>query len=157
MQDEIRDKSVALSIQVSKNSAKLTADLLKCAIRQYLKGKSNPKVPHGKQSVKQLVKQGAGVQNIEITDQNIKSFEKVAKKYGVDFALRKDISADPPKYLVFFKGKDADALNSAFCEFTAKTLNKNMEKPSLIKLLNQFKEVVKNTVKDKVKSKRKSS
>lgn len=157
MQDEIRDKSVALSIQVSKNSAKLTADLLKWAIRQYFKGKSNPKVPHGKQSVKQLVKQGAGVQNIEITDQNIKSFEKVAKKYGVDFALRKDISADPPKYLVFFKGKDADALNSAFCEFTAKTLNKNMEKPSLIKLLNQFKEVVKNTVKDKVKSKRKEA
>lgn len=114
-------------------------------------------MPHGKQSVKQLVKQGAGVQNIEITDQNIKSFEKVAKKYGVDFALRKDISADPPKYLVFFKGKDADALNSAFCEFTAKTLNKNMEKPSLIKLLNQFKEVVKNTVKDKVKSKRKEA
>ena len=31
-----------------------------------------------------LVRQGAGVSNIEVTDGNIKSFERVARKYGVD-------------------------------------------------------------------------
>ena len=90
MQDEVRDKSVALVIDVGKKGGRLTADLLKWAIRRYQEQSRNPKVHHGKQTVKQLVKQGAGVQNIEITDKNIKSFERVARKYGVDFALKKD-------------------------------------------------------------------
>ena len=88
MQDEVRDKSVALAIKVSKTGGRLTADLLKWAIRKYMTQSQNPKIHHGKQTVKQLVKQGQGVQNIEITDKNIRSFEHVAKKYGVDFALK---------------------------------------------------------------------
>ena len=89
MQDEVRDKSVALAIRVGKTGGRLTADLLKWAIRQYLAQARNPHIHHGKQTVKQLVRQNAGVQNIEITDKNIKSFERIAKKYGVDFALKK--------------------------------------------------------------------
>ena len=70
--------------------------------------------------------QGDGVQNIEITDKNIKSFERVARKYGVDFALKKD--PEQGRYLVFFKARDADALNAAFAEYTAKTLNRQRGK-----------------------------
>lgn len=151
MQEEVRDKSVALVIKVGKTGAKLTAELLKAAIRHYQKQANAP--AHGKQSVKSLVKQGAGVQNIEITDKNIKSFEAVARKYGVDFALKKDPSEG--KYLVFFKARDADALNAAFAEYTAKTLNRTREKPSLIKQLNHFKEMVKNLSNDKVKNREK--
>lgn len=150
MQDEVREKSVALTVKVGKTGLRLTADLLKWAIRQYMKQAQNPKTPHGKQSVKQLVKQGAGVQNIEITDKNIKSFESVARKYGVDFALKKDPAEG--KYLVFFKAKDADALNAAFAEYTAKSLNRAKEKPSLLGQLNNFKELVKNLANDKVKN-----
>lgn len=139
MQDEVRDKSVALVLKVGKGSAKLTAELLKWAIHQYQKQSNTPQ--HGKQSVKQLVKQGAGVQNIEITDKNIKSFERVARKYGVDFALKKDPLEG--KYLVFFKARDADALNAAFSEYTAKTLNRTKEKPSILKQLSNFKEIAK--------------
>ena len=36
MQDEVRDKSVALAIKVGKTGGRLTADLLKWAIRKYL-------------------------------------------------------------------------------------------------------------------------
>lgn len=150
MQDEVREKSVTLTVKVGKTGARLTADLLKWAIRQYMKQANSPKTPHGKQSVKQLVKQGAGVQNIEITDKNIKSFERVARKYGVDFALKKDPAEG--KYLVFFKAKDADALNAAFAEYTAKTLNRTKAKPSLLGQLNSFKEMVKNLANDKVKN-----
>lgn len=138
MQDEVRDKSVALVIRVGKNGGKLTADLLKWAIRQYMRQANEPQ--HGKQSVKSLVGQGDGVQNIEITDKNIKSFERVARKYGVDFALKKDPSQG--KYLVFFKARDADALNAAFAEYTAKTLNRQRGKPSLKKQLSHFKQLV---------------
>ena len=81
MQDEVRDKSVALVIKVGKTGVKLTADMLKWAIRQYLAQFRNPAIHHGKQTVKQLVRQGDGVQNIEITDKNNKSFEQVARKY----------------------------------------------------------------------------
>ena len=150
MQDEVRDKSVALSIKVGKTGGKLTTDLLKWAIRRYLDQSHNPKIHHGKQTVKQLVQQGAGVQNIEITDKNIKSFERVARKYGVDFALKKDPSEG--KYLVFFKARDADALNAAFAEYTAKTLNRDQKKPSLLAQLSHFKEVVKNMVQETVKN-----
>lgn len=138
MQDEVRDKSVALVIRMGKNGGKLTADLLKWAIRQYQKQANEPQ--HGKQSVKSLVGQGDGVQNIEITDKNIKSFERVARKYGVDFALKKD--PEQGRYLVFFKARDADALNAAFAEYTAKTLNRQRGKPSIKKQLSHFKQLV---------------
>ena len=150
MQDEVRDKSVALVINMGKTGGRITADLLRAAMRRYLEQSRNPKAHHGKQTVKQLVKQGAGVQNIEITDKNIKSFERVARKYGVDFALKKDPANG--KYLVFFKARDADALNAAFAEYTAKTLNRGQQKrPSVQDRLSRFKEVVKNMVRETAK------
>ena len=64
-------------------------------------------------------------------DKNIKSFERVARKYGVDFALKKDPAQG--KYLVFFKARDADALNAAFAEYAGKSLNRSAQKkPSLL-------------------------
>lgn len=151
MQDEVRDKSVALVIHAGKNGGKMTAELLKWAIRQYQKHADEPQ--HGKQSVKSLVRQGDGVRNIEITDKNIKSFERVARKYGVDFALKKDPSQG--KYLVFFKARDADALNAAFAEYTAKTLNRQKEKPSLVKQLSHFKQIVRSMSVGKEKNRQK--
>ena len=75
----------------------------------------------------------------------------MARKYGVDFALKKDTSEG--KYLVFFKSRDADALNAAFAEYTAKTVHRNgPNKPSLRARLSHFKEVVKNAVRDTVKN-----
>ncbi len=150
MQDEVRDKSVAFVINVGKTGGRITADLLRAAMRHYLQEARNPKAHHGKQTVKQLVQQGAGVQNIEITDKNIKSFERVARKYGVDFALKKDPANG--KYLVFFKARDADALNAAFAEYTAKTLKQGQQKrPSVRERLSHFKEVVKNIVHEAAK------
>ena len=153
MQDEVRDKSVALVIKVGKAGGRLTAELLKWAMRQYLKRVRAPTLHHGKQTVKQLVRQGDGVQNIEITDKNIKSFEQVARKYGVDFALKKDPANG--RYLVFFKARDADALNAAFAEYTAKTVNRGKRKPSLLAALSHFKEISKNHMRDAEKHREK--
>ena len=135
MQDEINEKVVALSVK----GAKLTAEMLQKAIKAMLAQakKQQEKQPHGKQTLKQLAKQNAGLSNIEITEGNIKAFEQTAKKYGIDFALKKDSTETPPRYLVFFKGRDADALTAAFKEFSAKKLNKE-QKPS--KLLCFFME-----------------
>ncbi len=137
MQDEVREKSVAFVIRVGKTGGKLTASMLKYAIEQYLKQQRNPRAPHGKQSVKSLVRQGTGVQNIEITDKNIRSFQSAARKYGVDYALKKDTSSQPPRYLVFFKARDTDALTAAFREFSGKQLKRN-KKPSILVQLKKF-------------------
>lgn len=137
MQDEVRDRSVALVVNVGKKGGRITEEMLKWAIREYMKQARAPR--QGRQSVKSLIKQGDGVQNIEITDKNIKSFEKVARKYGVDFALRK--SPEEGKYFVFFKAKEADALNAAFAEYTKKVLKREKEKPSLRKQLARFKQL----------------
>lgn len=99
-------------------------------------------IPHGKQTLKQLMKQNTGVSNIEITKDNIKAFESTAKKYGIDFALKKDATETPPRYLVFFKGRDADALTAAFKEFSAKKLTQD-KKPSIRKALTAFREKAK--------------
>lgn len=82
--------------------------------------------------------------NIEITDGNIKSFEKVARKYGVDFALKRD-NGSPPRWLVFFKARDADALTAAFNEFSRDTL-KRQNRPSVRETMRNFKKLVKNAV-----------
>ena len=128
MQDEVREKSVVFVIRVGKTGGKLTASMLKYAMEQYLKS---------------LVKQGAGVQNIEITDKNIRSFQSFARKYGVDYALKKDTSSQPPRYLVFFKARDTDALTAAFREFSGKQL-KHSKKPSILVQLKKFQEQMVN-------------
>lgn len=150
MQEEVENRSVTLAI----TTARLTGRVLKYAMYKFLsaqkKSRDSPTIPHGKQSVKDLAKQNQGLTNIEVTDKNIKSFEKIARKYGVDFAVKKDKTVLPPKYLVFFKGRDADAITSAFTEFTAKTMQK-AERPSVLAQLRKFTELVKNTISDKVK------
>ena len=138
MQEELEQKSVAISIK----AGKLTANLLKKAVEKALaemeKSQKNPKIYKGKQSVKHLVRQGAGVSNIEITDGNIKSFECVARKYSVDFALKKDTTSQPPR-----KSRDADALTAAFAEYSGKVVKRqSQEKPSVRRQLTQLQEVV---------------
>jgi len=157
--DQFSEKAVALAVKAIQLDAKLLAK----AIDKFMKGTdklvkkiTTPKDMTGKgeQTVKQLVRQGQGVSNIEITDKNIKSFESVARKYGVDFALKKDNTEHPPKWLVFFKAKDADALTAAFKEFTAKEAKRSkIKKPSVLAALGSFAEKVKNQIIDKVKNK----
>ena len=99
------------------------------------------KEPSGKQTVKELLGQGQGVTNLDIAKTDLRGFERVARKYGIDYAIRKDASVDPPKYLVFFKAKDADAMEAAFKEFSQKALRKE-ERPSVLDQLRKFKELV---------------
>jgi len=107
----------------------------------------------GKQTVKHLVGQGHGVTNIEISDKNIKDFESTARKYGVDFAVVKDNTEQPSKHLIFFKARDTDAIAAAFKEYSAKQMAKMTEKPSLLGMMRDLMEKVKNQVLDQTKHK----
>ena len=73
--------------------------MIRAALRTLSKRKAaghTQTVKRGKQTVKELAKQNRGMSNIEITKDNIKGFERYAKKFGVDFALKKGGSKEPP-------------------------------------------------------------
>lgn len=96
----------------------------------------------GKQTVRQLMQHGQQLNSVDIsTDKSLRTFNKIAKKHGVDFAVKK--SPDSGKYLIFFKAKDNDVLASVFEEFSKKELNKKSKKESLVEKINQNEKAVK--------------
>ena len=145
MQEEVENRTINLAI----STTRLTARSIIAGIRKYLQHREKVKARkgirdtavHGKQSVKQLLGQNQGATNVEIDKDGIRDFERLAKKYGVDFAVRKDKSVDPPRYLVFVRSKDADALDAICKEHQARLLTKD-KKPSVLAQLKKFKEMV---------------
>ncbi len=137
------------------NSAKLSGRVFKAAISQYLahrkSGKAQNVIPHGKQTVKQLIGQGKGVDNITINDPSIREFDRIARKYGVDYAIKKDRSTTPPQFLVFFKSQDTSALTAAFTEYAGKKVKK-ASRTSVLQKLALFKDMVKDSA-EKVRKK----
>ena len=136
MQEEVNDKTIALCVRTTR----MTAGVLKSALMMLLREryyrsrygvnrKQQPEITvHGKKSMKQLMAEGSELTNIEITDNNIKSFERVARKYSIDYSLKKDSSMDPPRYMVFFRAKDVDVMTAAFREYTGTSMNKEEKK-----------------------------
>ena len=138
MQEEVTSKTVALIVDGAKMSEQVFEKAVKKFLEEVQKSRQ-PKIYRGKQTLKQLAGQNAGLANIEISDRNIKAFTHVAKKYHVDFALKKDTAAEQPRYLVFFKSRDADAITAAFQEFASRRMGRE-ERPSIRERLNQARE-----------------
>ena len=134
MQEEVTRGAVTLIVDGAKLSEQVFEKVVKKFLEEIQKSQK-PKIYRGRQSLKQLASQNAGLANIEISDKNIKAFSRVAKKYHVDFALKKDTTAEQPRYLVFFKSRDADAITAAFQEFASRKM-----KPSIRERLTQAKE-----------------
>ena len=152
MQDEVNEKVVSLCI----SGGKISARILKNVLMKYLleverrekqraeksaaKGDPDTSISYrGKISMEQLKAEKKELSNIEITDKNIKSFEKYARKYEVDYCLKKDCSMEPPRYYVFFGAKDESSMTAAFKEYTGWQLKKS-KKISVRKKLSLAKE-----------------
>ena len=144
MQEEVENRTVNLAI----STAKLSARTVVSAVRAYLaqrkaasakNGRADEKAPFGRQTVKELVGQGQGVCSIDIAATDLRDFERTARKYGIGYAIRKDPSADPPRYLLFFRARDTDALAAAFREFAVRSLKRD-QRPSVLEQLRQLRE-----------------
>lgn len=154
MQEEVENKTLTLVI----NGSRLTGRTLKSAMDKYLAHRRNQKLnrqsssvtPKGKQTVKQIVAQGRGVSKVDIPDVSVRDFDRVARKYGVDYAIKKE--RDPPRFLVFFKSQDTGAIEAAMAEYTQNKVRK-ASRPSVLAKLAQFKELVKKPVIDREKRK----
>lgn len=166
MQDEVNDKVVSLCIK----GGKISAQILKNAITKALakmeqdkkleqqkaatkKQETTAAAYRGKQSMRKLKAGKCELSNIEITDGNIKSFEKYARKYNVDYSLQKDKSSKPPRYFVFFKAKDVDSMTAAFKEYTGWQMSKNKKASIRQKLAKAIERVTKHRERTKTKSK----
>lgn len=149
MQEEVENRTVNLAISTTKLTGRtiLNAYRLWKGHHNAAKAKNAAEMakedttPHGKQTIQELIGQNQGVSSIDIQNTNIRDFEKIANKYGVDYAITRDKSVTPPKYMVFFKARDADALTAAFAEYSNQRL-KAKDKSSVLKQLNKLKELV---------------
>ena len=147
MQEEIENRTVNLAISTTRLTAR---GIIRLAAKglAYIKRKSREAAlknekPDGRQTIQQLIGQNQGVTNIDISQTDLKGFEKYARKYGVDYAITKDKSVFPPKYLVFFKARDADAMTAAFNAYSAEVLAKS-KRPSTLSKLHKLIDAVKS-------------
>ena len=150
MQEDVENRTINFAI----STTKLTGRTILAAARKFLQwraGKSHNK-PVGKQSVKQLLRQDQGATNIEIEKTGIRDFKRILDKYGVDYAITKNHD-DPPRYLVFFKARDADTLTAAFKDYSAKLVQKE-KRPSVLERLQQFKALAVELVPGRMKEKK---
>ncbi len=168
VQDETTERVVALCIQ----GGKVTEQILKHAVQAVLEEmkrqgqqrnaeiqrikaerqqKKGQAAYRGKQSMRKLRLQGRELSSIEITDGNIRSFEKYARKYDVDYCLKKDKSSIPPRCYVFFKAKDVDAVTAAFKEYTGHQLKKEKRESLHEKLSLARERAGKHNKRDRIK------
>ena len=154
MQEEVENRTVNLMI----STTKLTGRTLVAAFRKFAQHRARVKSckaaegDHGKMTVEQLIRKDQGAQQIDISKCGLRDFERVLNKYGVDYAIRKDITKDPPRFMVFFKAKDADVLDAAFREYSAKLAQKE-KRPSVLKALAHLRDLAKSAP-DRTREKR---
>lgn len=121
MQEELEQKAVTLII----NSGKLTGKTLARAAEKLLRFTGNRIKqckhvrPKGKQSVKKLIAQNRGVETADLADKEERQrFDRLAKKFGVDYAIRKGVTErGEPRYILFFKGQDRQAIDRMLKSF----------------------------------------
>ena len=153
MQEDIENKVVVMI----ENCSKLTAQELRRALEKVLteakngKGRKNTRDtdPHGKMTVKELAAKDKGMQSIEVNDDSIGSFNRVARKYGIDFAPFKVKGEN--RYMVFFKAPDADAMTAAFTDYTRRQAKK-ASRPSIRQKLEMLKSQIRQPKKEKVRN-----
>ena len=141
MNEEVSQKTVQFAV----NTGKVTGRVLWRCLKAYLRHRQNKKLTagKGKQTVKQLIKQGQGASSMEVSGESIRTFKRIANKYGVDFAIVKDKTADPPRFTCFFKAKDMDAITAVVKEYSAKVVKlQGKPKPSLLKELKKVRDEI---------------
>lgn len=149
MQEDIEQRTVSISVQASKLTGRVLKAAITAALQKMEQERNTPKV--GRNSMRRLTARDPGANNIEVTGR-IRSFERYARKHQVRYHIEKDVGTDPPKWTVYFKANQADALTAAFKEYTQKDLARE-QRPSLLAQLHKFKELAQALGRDRVKNK----
>lgn len=108
MEEEVNQRVATMIVSTSKMSAGVLARAMQKflanehqAINRHAIERQNEKAQeHGKIKFKDLMAQNTGTEDLPIKKYNIHTFDKVAKKYNIDYAIKKDSSGDIPKYFL---------------------------------------------------------
>ncbi len=120
------EKDIDKVIDIILQTEKMSADILKSALSDFLKNKTQKK---GQVSYGKLTQKFSGkLESIEVTDNNIKDFKQTAMKYNVDYSLKRDKSTSPPTYHVFFSTDKTENFKAAFTEYAHGVSEKNKQK-----------------------------
>ena len=147
MQEELERKSISITIQATKLTGRVLRAAIATTLRKIEKERTTPKV--GRNSMKRLAGRDGGAEKIVI-DERIRSFERYARKYGVYYHTEKDTLSKPPKWTVYFKAYQADALDSALRAYAKRDIKRG-DKPSLLSQLAKYKEKARSMARDHVK------
>ena len=160
MQEDIENRSLTLMI----NSSKLTARTLATAFTKFLRYTRNKAKEHhnrdvkpqGKQTIKELIAQNQGVEKTELADKDeVKTFDRIAKQYGVDYAIKKGVSPEgKQRFILFFKARDRSAIDQAMSAYAADYVKKHKRQhPPIETVLDPLKEMVPGRKKERVREK----
>ena len=149
MQEELEQRSVCVTVQAAKLSGRVLKAAIAAALRKMEQERNTPKV--GRNTMKRLAGRDGGMNTIEVSGR-IRSFERYARKHQVRYHIEKEVGVDPPRWTVYFKANQADALTAAFKEYTKKDLSRE-SRPSMLAKLHKFKELAQALGKDRVKNK----
>lgn len=142
MQEYTNEKMMALVLRSTKFTARTLEKAVSMYLRHHAQKKADPQnTRHGKMKVGKLLGLDQGAATIELKDDGLKDFNKSMKRYNVDYAIKKDKTVEPPKYIIFFKSRDKDAIAEAFKDYVHRH-DKRAERPSLHERLNYFKDIV---------------
>ena len=149
MQEELEQRTVSVTVQAAKLSGRVLKAAIAAALRKMEQERNTPKV--GRNTMKRLAGRDGGMNTIEVSGR-IRSFERYARKPQVRYHIEKEVGVDPPRWTVYFKANQADALTAAFKEYTKKDLSRE-SRPSMLAKLHKFKELAQALGKDRVKNK----
>ena len=98
--------------------------MLQVVGRELAKNYQAQKTPHGKQTVKKLMRHAGDKNCIELSgdERDTKLFDRVARKWKIDYAF---YQTGPDKYLLYFKERQADSLTGCFSEYSKRVLKKS--------------------------------
>ena len=97
MQERVNEKTVAVAVQATKMSGRMLSRIAEMYLRHVREKRRDKKITKGrdpstykqnqagKVKIKTLMQEGDGVSNVEIKDDSIKVFERLARKNGIRY------------------------------------------------------------------------
>lgn len=135
LNEDISRRAVSLTVQATKLTAQVLAQAFQKALHEIAQGRTH----QGKQSVRQLMRHGANTSCIPIDSPKL--FDKVARKWEVDYAFYK---TGPGNYQLFFRSGQTDAITACFSEYSKLVLKRSKGRESpVLEQLQQAQERIK--------------
>lgn len=148
MEEDVTRRTIAISVQATKLTGQVLCKAFQKFLAQAEKQRRASLAPHGRQSVKQLMGHAGPSNSIQLKG-NARLFDRIARKFNVDYAFHK---VGPKEYLLFFKAGQADAITAAFSEYTKRVMARQKDRPSILGQLRQFGEHIKTRQKEREKT-----